>query len=268
MTEVAYTANYVTQAELRRAYAQLGHHSPTPTWSATLLIRDSLSMAWACRVLDPPELRDENPAASDWHIIAEAGELDWPPLRPEEEVWPALLAREPIPTGEDAEQRAAFLGKSVREMHLDNLRRHYLSDSHFGSLKRNKTDVNFDPIVRDWTATAKELAAFLDTHRPPKLTAEQRVMVTGVRLAELELAVSHTKISLGRLMRNSAVGHGPKLPHGFKSSLAQWGGVSRPTVDAWLADRGCCEPLVPDEDGTAHQSANGHHTPHTDEAAR
>ncbi|MER7497099.1 hypothetical protein ABT033_31440 [Streptomyces pharetrae] len=262
MTEIAYTANYVTQAELRRAYARLGHQSTTPAWSATLLISDDLSMAWACRVLEPPELRQENPAASGWHIIARAGELDWPPLRPEEEIWPALLAKDPVPTGKRAEQDAAFLGKTVEEMHLDALRRHFLSDAHIGNVKRNKGDVNFDPVVRDWDATARELAVFLDTHRPPKLTATQRVMVQGVHLAELETAVAHAKVSLGRLMRNAAVGHGPKLPHGFKSEMAHYGGVSRPTVDAWLGDRGCCEPPVPDTDGTVQPSPNSHLAPH------
>lgn len=249
MTDIAYTANYVTQAQLGRAYARLGHQSKTPEWSATLLIRDTLTMAWACRVLLPPEFREEKPAASEWHVIAEAGELDWPPLRPEEEIWPALLAKDPVPTGERAEREAAMLGKTVEERHLDDLRRHFLSPAHTGGFKRNQTDVNFNPIVRDWDATARELATFLDTHRPPKLTAEQRVMVTGVHLAELKTAVAHTQISLGHLMRNSAVGQGSKLRRGFKGDMALWGGVSRPTVDAWMDDRRCYELPGSDTEG-------------------
>jgi hypothetical protein len=258
MTAIAYTANYETQVKLRRAYARLGHTSTTPAWSATLLIRDSLTMAWACPVLAAPELREENPASYDWHVIAEAGELDWPPLRPEEEIWPTLLAKEPVPTGEQAERDAAFLGKTVEEMHRDALRRHYLSDAHLMGLKCNKADVNFDPIVRDWGATARELAAFIDANRPPKLTDEQRVMVQGVRLAQLEAEVTSTKASLSRLMRNSARAQEGKLRRGFKSDMARWSGASRPTVDAWLADGGCCEGAVPEEDGTL-RSGHSHH---------
>ncbi|CAM5234337.1 Transcriptional regulator OS=Streptomyces griseomycini OX=66895 GN=FHS37_006701 PE=4 SV=1 [Streptomyces griseomycini] len=85
MTEIAYTANYVTQEQLQRAYARLGHTSPTPKWAATLLIRPSHTMAWACPVL-ASDRTEEHPALYDWHVIAEAGELDWPPLRPEEDI--------------------------------------------------------------------------------------------------------------------------------------------------------------------------------------
>ncbi|MEU5181189.1 hypothetical protein AB0G49_14165 [Streptomyces longwoodensis] len=246
MTQIAWTANYVTQRELGLAYARLGHTSTAPAWAATLLIRPSLTMAWACRVL-LPDLAEEQPVEHGWHIIAEAGELDWPPLRPEADIWPALLEREPVPTGEHAERQAALLGKTVEEMHLAALRRHYLSDSHIGGMKRHKGDVNFDPIVRDWDVTARELAEFIDTHRPPKLTAEQRVMVQGVRLAELEAEAEQAKISLGRLMRNAAREHGGTLPRGFKANMTVYSGKSRPTVDAWLADTGCCEGAVPDE---------------------
>ncbi|MBG7704880.1 hypothetical protein HCJ76_44165 [Streptomyces sp. MC1] len=260
MTNVAFTANYVTQAELRRAYDRLGHSSKTPAWSATLLIRDSLTMAWACPVLAPPEDREEQHVPHHWHIISEAGELDWPPLKPEADIWPALLEREPVPTGERAERAAAMLGVSVEQMHRDALRRHYLSDAHLIGLKRNKSDVNFDPIVRDWDATARELAAFIDSHRPPRLTTEQRVMVQGVRLAELEAEMERTKASLGHLMRNAARDQGEKLRRGFKSDLWRWSGVSRPTVDAWLADGGCCEGAVPTEDGIPPHS-NAHNAP-------
>ncbi|GGR54405.1 hypothetical protein GCM10015536_69740 [Streptomyces griseomycini] len=246
MTEIAYTANYVTQEQLQRAYARLGHTSPTPKWAATLLIRPSLTMAWACPVL-ASDRTEEHPALYDWHVIAEAGELDWPPLRPEEDIWPALLAKDPLPTGERAERQAAMLGQTVEEMHHAALRRHYLSDAHIGGMKRNKTDVNFDPVVRDWDVTARELAQFLDTHRPPKLTAEQRVMVQGVRLAELEAQVADAKDSLGQLMRNAAREQGERLRRGFKADMTAWSGKSRPTVDAWLADAGCCEGPVPDE---------------------
>ncbi|MCG8971846.1 hypothetical protein [Streptomyces sp. CL12-4] len=253
MPLIEYTANYVTQAELRRAYERLGHTSTVPAWSATLLIRPSLTMAWACPVLASPEEREESPARYDWHVIAEAGELDWPPLKPEDEIWPALLEKEPVPTGDLAERQAAMWGKTVEEFHRDALRRHYLGDAHIGGMKRNKIDINFDPIVRDWDATARELAAFVDAHRPPKLTAEQRVMVQGVRLAQLEAQVESTKDSLGRLMRNAARDQGEKLRRGFKADMAAWSGKSRPTVDAWLSDGGCCEGSVPDEDGAPVQ---------------
>ncbi|MDI3101992.1 hypothetical protein QJ054_33700 [Streptomyces sp. AN-3] len=251
MTAIAYTANYVTQLQLRRAYERLGHTSTAPEWSATLLIRDTLTMAWACPVLAPPAELEEYPARHYWHVIAEAGELDWPPLKPESEIWPALLNKEPVPSGEQAERAAAMWGKTVEEAHRDALRRHYLSDAHIGGMKRNKTDVNFDPLVRDWDVTARELAAFIDTHRPPKLTTEQRVMVQGVRLAQLEAQVESTKDSLGRLMRNAARDQGEKLRRGFKTDMSAWSGKSRPTVDAWLADGGCCEGAVPEEDGAA-----------------
>ncbi|MET9776096.1 hypothetical protein ABZ023_17880 [Streptomyces sp. NPDC006367] len=251
MTEIEYTANYVTQVELRRAYDRLGHTSTAPAWSAVLLIRPTLTMAWACPVLASPEEREERPSLSDWHVIAEAGELDWPPLKPEEEIWPALLAKHPVPTGEEAERSAAMWGQSVEEMHRDHLRRHYLSDAHIGGMKRNKTDVNFDPVVRDWDVTARELAEFIDTHRPPRLTTEQRVMAQGVRLARLEAQVEIAKVSLARLMRNAARDQGEKLRHGFKADMVAWSGKSRPTVDAWLADSGCCEGAVPDEDGVS-----------------
>ncbi|MCC2280869.1 hypothetical protein LKL35_36715 [Streptomyces sp. ET3-23] len=266
MTRVEYTARYVTQEQLARAYRRLGHASATPAWSATLLIDTGLTMSWACPVLHPPEVREEYPAGHDWHVIAEAGELDWPPLRPEEEIWPALLERQPVPTRERAEAQARFLGKSVEEMHRENLRRRFLGDAHIGTIKRNPSDFSLDPLVRDWDATARELAEFLDTHRPPKLTTEQRVMEQGVRLAELEAEVLATKASLGRLMRNAARDQGERLRKGFKADMHRWGGVSRPTVDAWLSDGGCCEGTVPDEDGTTGPSHS--HTTDTQEQAR
>jgi hypothetical protein len=254
VTRIEYTRNYVTQVELSRAYQRLGHTSTAPAWSAVLLIDIGLTMSWACPVLHPPEVREQYPAGHEWHVIAEAGELDWPPLRPEEEIWSALLKRQPVPTGDLAQRQARFLGKTVEEMHRDHLRQHFLSDSHIGGMKRNPTDVNFDPLVRDWDVTARELADFIDSHRPPKLTAEQRVMAQGVRLAELEAAVASTKASLGHLMRNAARDQGERPRRGFKSDMSRWGGVSRPTVDAWLSDGGCCEGAVPDEDGTTHPS--------------
>jgi hypothetical protein len=252
MMTVEFTRNYVTQENLARAYRRLGHTSTAPAWSATLLIDIGLTMSWACPVLHPPETREQYPAGHTWHVIAGAGELDWPPLRPESEIWPALLDTYPVPTGELAERQARLLGKSVDQMHRDHLRTQFLGDAHIMGSKRNPTDVNFDPVVRDWDATARELADFIDSHRPPKLTAEQRVMAQGVRLAELEAAVEATKASLGRLLRNAARDQGERLRHGFKSDMTRWSGRSRPTVDAWLTDAGCCEGAVPDEDGTTH----------------
>ncbi|HEY2096298.1 MAG TPA: hypothetical protein VGH72_07540 [Pseudonocardia sp.] len=262
MTRVEYTRSYVTQVELARAYRRLGRPDcPAPAWSAVLLIDVGLTMRWACPVLHPPVVQETYPSGHDWHVIAEAGELDWPPLRPEAEIWPALLEREPIPTGDYAEKQAQFLGVSVEQMHRANLRRHYLGDAHIRGMKRNWRDVNFDPLVRDWDATARDLAAFIDEHRPPKLTTEQRVMAQGVRLVQLEAEVSDTKASLGRLMRNAARDQGGRPRRGFKSDLSRWGGVSRPTVDGWLANGGGCEGAVPDEDGT---TTHPEHTPATD----
>lgn len=255
MTRVEYTHQYVTQVELAKAFQRLGPPvAPVPDWSAILLIGISLTMSWACPVLEPPEVREEYPAAHGWHVIAEAGELDWPPLRPEEEIWPALLAREPIPTGVDAEQQARLLGVSIEQMHRDNLRRHYLGDAHIGGMKRNPSDINFDALVRDWDATARELAAFLRSHHPPKLTAEQRVMAQGVRLAQLEAEVTNTKNSLAHLMRNAERQQGEHTRRGFRSDLARWGGVSRPTVGSWLSDGGG-EGSAPSSAGTAMHGA-------------
>ncbi|MGW8558148.1 hypothetical protein [Streptomyces tubercidicus] len=250
MTEIAYTRNYVTQEHLGRAYRRLGHTSTAPMWSATLLIRPGLTMAWACRLLEDEELREDSPARHGWHVIAEAGELDWPPLRDEAEIWPALLAKHPVPSGPQAERQAEMYGESIEEMHRSQLRRHYLGDAHIGKIKRNPIDINFDPIVRDWDASARELAAFIDAHRPPKLTADQRVMEQGVRLVELEAAVENTKIGLARLMRNARRDQGDEPRRGYKAKLQRWSGRSRPTVDAWLADGGCCEGAVLDDDGT------------------
>jgi hypothetical protein len=252
VTVIAYTRNYVTQDQLGRAYRALGHTSTAPNWSATLLIDPNLRMTWACRVLEAPGPDDDVPPRQVWHVIAEAGELDWPPLRPETDIWPVLLAKDPPPTGERAESAAVMYGKSVEEMHRDNLRRHYLGPAHIGTIKRNPTDVNFDPVVRDWAVTARELAEFVDTHRPPKLTSEQRVMEQGVQLAELEKAVATTKLSMARMMRNAARDQGDRLRRGFKSDLSRWSGMSRPTVDAWLSDAGCCEGVVPSESATPH----------------
>ncbi|MER5973309.1 hypothetical protein ABT112_26885 [Streptomyces sp. NPDC002055] len=252
MTEIAFTKNFVTQQHLGAAYRRLGHTSTAPAWSATLLISSGLGLSWACPVLAEQETT-ETSALSGWHVIAEAGELDWPPLRPEEEIWPALLELHPVPTGEAAEQQARFLGAgTVEEWHREKLRRHYLSDAHIGSAKRNPSDVNFDPVVRDWETSARELADFIDSHRPPKLTTEQRVMAQGVRLAQLEAEVEATKESLSRLMRNARRDQGERPRRGFKADLARWSGASRPTVDTWLSGGGCCE-AVPDEDGTTHQ---------------
>jgi hypothetical protein len=260
MTEIRFATAYVTQEHLRRAYERLGHTSKTPTWSATLLIDLSLCLSWACPVLVEPET-DEYPAVYGWHVIAEAGELDWPPLKPESEIWPALLEKEPVPTGERAEREAQVWGHgSVEEWHREKLRLHYLSNAHIGGSKRNAMDVNFDPIVRDWDASARELAAFVDSHRPPKLTTEQRVMTQGVRRAQLIAELASTEASLSRLMRNAARDQDERPRRGFKADLSRWSGVSRPTVDAWLKDGGCCEGAVPDEDGTTHPG----HT-HTEE---
>lgn len=242
MTEIVFTHNYRTQAELKKAYARLGHTPPaTRRWEATLLVTQGLRLQWACPVLtaDPEQLDSgerEPEYPRDWHVIAEAGELDWPPLKPEDVIWPALLDRHPVPTGEEAKKLEAFEGRPAADVHRENLRVHYLSDAHVNGIKRRAGDVNFDPIVRDWDATARELAAFVDTHRPPLLTAEQRVMVQGVHVARLESELATAKVSLAHLMRNAAddqPGHRPR--HGLKSDMARWGGVTRPTVDAWLA---------------------------------
>lgn len=246
MTVVAYlTPNYITSTELDRAYRLLEHPTTTPTWSATLLITRDLVMHWAC----PVRIDDESPeddlysrgASHAWHIIAGAGELDWPPLRDEDDIWPALRQRHPLPTGELAEQQAKTTGHTTEEMWRNQMRHHYLSASHVviggRPCKRNPNDVNFDPIVRDWMVTARELVDFIDSHPAPKLTAEQRVMTQGARLAAQEASASATKTSLAHLMRNAAAEQGPQPRRGFKSDLARWAGVSRPTVDAWLAEQ-------------------------------
>ncbi|RZF02889.1 hypothetical protein [Streptomyces albidoflavus] len=251
MTEIAYTATYVTQVELGRAYQQLGHSSSTRPWSATLLIGHELTMSWACRVLDRNASEEDGTTRHTWHVIAEAGELDWPPLRPEPEIWPALLEREPVPTGERAEREAQLLGTSVEAMHRDRLRQHYLGPAHLSGLKRNATDVNFSPLVRDWAATARELASFIDSHRPPRLTVEQRVMEQGVRLAQLEAAAENAKASLARLLRNANHAQGEQPRHGFKSDLMRWAGKSRPTVDAWLAEDSSSDSRPEQNDQTA-----------------
>ncbi|MEU6628392.1 hypothetical protein ABZ905_08870 [Streptomyces parvus] len=245
---IAYAENYRTQQELALAYRRLGHQATVNTWSATLLIHRGLTMSWACPVL----LHEPDPELGDtrigWHVIAEAGDLDYPPLRPEEEIWPALLAAHPTPTGEHAEQQARMLGKTVEEAHHDHLRRHFLSDANIGFGKRNPTDVNFDPLVRDWDVTARQLAEFRDTHKPPKLTTEQRVMSKGAELATLEAEVDAAKVSLARLMRNAAQEQGDKPRYGFKADLHRWSGRARPTVEAWLNANGLCEAPVPSTD--------------------
>ncbi|MFF4771099.1 hypothetical protein ACFY1V_31780 [Streptomyces sp. NPDC001255] len=276
MTQIVYTRYHATLTHLGRAYARLGHASPPEDrWSAALLIRPNLTMAWGCKLLaltaeEGEEYEDRDDVVGiEWHVVAEAGELDYPPLRPDEEVWPALLEKHPVPTGERAERDAAWWGKGdIEELHRDRLRRHYLEDAYTAdSIKRSLGDVNFDPLVRDWDVTARELADFLDTHRPPKLTTQQRVMAQGAHLAELEAEARATKQSLGRLMRNAAREQGDKPRRGFKADLSRWGGVSRPTVDAWLADGGDCEPAVHDEDGT-RLPQHTHTTPTTREQDR
>ena len=97
MTSVVYTKNYITQEQLRRAYAQLDHTPPPDNrWEATLLITPTLEMDWACRCLIEwgEEDHEGRPVADPgWHVISRAGELDWPPLRPHEEMWDAMLRR-------------------------------------------------------------------------------------------------------------------------------------------------------------------------------
>ncbi|MDX3025651.1 hypothetical protein [Streptomyces acidiscabies] len=263
MTVIAYTARYITQEQLERAYRRLGHVSSAPAWSTSLLIDENLRMSWACRVLHPrdPVLEEEygRRGGHAWHVIAGAGELDWPPLRPEAEIWPVLLEREPVPSGPLAERRAVMLGKSsVEEMHRDQLRAHYLGNAHTRGGKRNPTDINFDPVVRDWTVTARALAAFVDAHRPPLLTAEQRVMEQGVRVAELEAELASATQGLHRLMRNAAREQDGVLRRGFKQDMSRWGGVSRPTVNSILSAAGGCEGAVPDEDGGIHPWPHSH----------
>ncbi|MFF0747355.1 hypothetical protein ACFYVL_43950 [Streptomyces sp. NPDC004111] len=261
MTQIAHTRSYITQTQLARAYHQLGHrHAPENQWDATLLIDENLVLWWACPALETLLPGEDGPPRQRWHVIERAGELDWPPLRPEAEIWPALLERDPIPTSDQAERQAAMYGQSVEERHRESLRRHYLGSAHLGTTKRNPTDVNFDPIVRDWSVTARELADFIDTHRPPKLSTEQRVMAQGARLVELEREIARTKDSLGHLMRNAAREQGDPLPRGYRAQLARWSGVTKPTVTAWLSDTGCCEDAVPDETSTPHT-----HTPEDQE---
>ncbi|MFD3908831.1 hypothetical protein ACFXOL_21035 [Streptomyces californicus] len=249
--EIAFTEQYRTQQELDIAYRRLNHQAkPAPTWGATLLIHLDLSLSWGCHLIDPLTPADERPRIG-WHIIAGAGELAYPPLRPEEDIWPALLAQHPVPTTDAAAREAEFRGCTVEEMHREKLRYLYLGSATIGTgsgLKRNPTDVNFDPIVRDWDVTARELAEFLDTHKPPKLTAEQRVMAQGAELVRLEEAVRDTRTSLAHLMRNARRAQGPKPRHGFKADLARWTARSRPTVDAWLADSDAGDSGTPDED--------------------
>ncbi|MEV5204385.1 hypothetical protein [Streptomyces sp. NPDC053720] len=243
MTEIAYPAQYVTQDQLGRAYHRLGHTSPTNRWSATLLIDEDLRMYWACPVVAAPAT-DEDPARYDWQVIADAGELDWPPLRDEEEIWPALLAKHPVPTGHQAEAQARLTGKTVEEWHRESLRRTYLCDAHIGTTKRNPTDINFSPLVRDWDATARELAAFLDTHPAPKLTTTQRIKAQGVHRARLLDELSSTNMSLARLMRNVVKNPSNLEEKPRKLDLARWAGVTRPTVDSWLNDSTDGEPDV------------------------
>ncbi|MGW7356230.1 hypothetical protein ACWGI0_06030 [Streptomyces sp. NPDC054802] len=172
---------------------------------------------------------------------------------------PGATARDAQVPDRGGQCGAAFRAiASVEEWHHEQLRHHYLSSVHIGGGKRNPTDVNFDPLVRDWDATAREFADFIDAHRPPKLTSEQRVMAQGVHLAKLEAEIASTKASLGHLMRNARRDQGAKLRRGFKSDMSRWSGVSRPTVDAWLSGGGCCEGSVPDEDGNTYLG-------HTDE---
>ncbi|MFJ5099263.1 hypothetical protein [Streptomyces sp. NPDC088557] len=234
MTIVAYSHSHEALVQLGRAYRALDHHTPDSPWDATLLVTPELHLLWACPVLGAPA-EDEQPQA-EWHVIAEAGELDYPPARPEEEAWAALLAEFPVPAGENAERQARLLGRTPEEAHREDLRRRYLGESHIGGLKRNVGDVQFSPLVRDWAVTARELAVFLDAHRPPRLTAEQRVMAQGVRRARLVAELEAATASLGHLMRNAAQSQNGTLRRGFKADLTRWSAVSRPTVDQWLTD--------------------------------
>lgn len=256
MTMIAYTARYRSQVELERAYRALGHTSETPAWSATLLIDYGLTMEWAAPMLLEPSPLDHGRRPVGWHRIAHAGELPYPPLRPEEEMWAGLLEKHPVPEDERSRVHAAAWEQSVEEWHRDQLRSRYnIGEAHIGGSKRNPTDVGFDPIIRDWAVTARALAGFVDAHKPPKLTAEQRVMAQGVKLMRLEEEAEKTRDSLARLMRNAARDaidpEAGKYPHGFKSRLSRWSGQSRPTVDAWLAAASHCELPVPDNDSDA-----------------
>lgn len=254
MTVVHFTANYVTQQELRAAYTALGHSTAFSAheYDATLLIDANLTLRWACPKVTGPPLMDMPDVG--WHVIAEAGALDWPPLRPEDECWRNLLAKYPVPTGERAQEQARMYGTSVEQLHFDQLRHHYLSPAHRNGMAVNKTDVNFSPLVRDWSVTARALADFLDTHRPPRLTAEQRVIYQGAHLVELENQIERTKERLARLVRNAAheqrTGNG-RLRHGFKSDVAGWTRRSRVTIDNWLSQGGPSEHAIHDENGNA-----------------
>src|SRR5690606_7430256 len=106
MTRIAYKSSYRSLVELRRAYERLGLSQTTDAREATLLIDEGLSLRWACRTLD------SSYEYGEWHIIADAGELDYPPLRPEEEIWAALLERHPVPDDEHTRHTAQLLGLS------------------------------------------------------------------------------------------------------------------------------------------------------------
>lgn len=241
MTRIAYKSNYRSLVELRRAYERLGLSQTTDAREATLLIDEGLNLRWACRTLDGSYEYGE------WHIIAHAGELDYPPLRPEEEIWAALLERHPVPDDEHTRHTAQLLGKTVEELHREELQAHYLSPTHDRGLKTNWRLVCWDPIVRDWDVAAQQLADFVRTHKPPRLTPEQRVMEAGWRRVQLLRQLDAAEESLGRLMRNAAraaTDSTGRIRRGLKSDLARWTGLSRPTVDEWLASGGCCDDPV------------------------
>lgn len=244
MTRIQYTKNFVTQQELARAYRDLGHssgaHNP---YDAYLLIDTALKMRWACDYAVPHDQEKEEeeeelaPPCQARHIIAYAGELPWPHLRPDEECWANLLAQHPSPTGQKWEQQAQMWGGTVEGLHRDHLRRTYLTHPDIGGMKkRNPTDVNFSPLVRDWETVAQALADFLDHHRPPKLTWEQRIMRDGLdlQIAKYDVQLLEGRVK-GRVVREAARQRAEdgKLRRGFKSDVERWTGKSRTTLDTW-----------------------------------
>ena len=237
MTSVVYTKNYITQEQLRRAYAQLDHTPPPDNrWEATLRITPTLEMDWACRCLIEwgEEDHEGRPVADPgWHVISRAGELDWPPLRPHEEMWDAMLRRYPIPTGEEAQRHADIMGTSPEEERRRKFLALTLQDS-YARGQRNPRLVDFDPVLRDWSVTARQLADFLDTHKPPKLTAEQRVMQQGAVAEELQRQADQAREGLPQLVKNAYDEQGNAPRKFFMADMARWAGTSRPTAYKWI----------------------------------
>lgn len=150
-----------------------------------------------------------------WHVLDRIGHLPAPPVIPA-----VARAKDPDVDG--------FIAANPGWDRVYRDRAELEADLRGRELETARGDRSASAF--DWAPLAERLCVVADSLTPPRLDPVDRLRIAGIRLARARQAVTDARHSLYALARNALAAGVPK------TAIASAAGVSRPTLDAWLAE--------------------------------